>query len=100
MKTNLHLYISNPEEFSNGELDWCFTVRTDKDWTDTYQPTWVYVCPIAVDIEKHVKTNDVIDAAIKDLDECIQSTLAAAEVRAQGYRVRRQNLLALEAPDA
>ena len=46
----LHLYISNPEEFTKGEYDWCFSVRCDKDWTDKYQPNWIYVRELVLNV--------------------------------------------------
>lgn len=93
--TRLFLYISDAEAYIKGGRDYCFSLVSDKEYTDNVFDEWVYVCHIDVDFPLHVSETDIRQAAITRLEDRIAETRANAQRDVERLDKRRQELLAL-----
>jgi hypothetical protein len=93
--TRLFLYISDAEAYIKGGRDYCFSLVSDKEYTDSVFDEWIYVCHIDIDFPLHVSETDIRQVAITKLEDRIAETRANAQRDVERLDRRRQELLAL-----
>jgi len=95
----LHLFISDPEEFTQGDFNHCFTLRhTDAEWYRENYPERPYVCEIQVDLERYISPDTVRKIAVQELSDRISYVRVNAQNEVARLDERRCALLALEGP--
>jgi hypothetical protein len=89
-KMKIHIWISDPESFANGEYESCFTTSMKDDWTIG---GWVYAGQVELEIIP--SREDVVDIACRTMTAKIQEIRATSEKAVEEIEVRKQNLLAI-----
>ncbi len=91
----LHLYISDPEDYYNGDYDFCWHVaaRTDLISADK----WIYVGELDLDLS-HISSELIAKKGVEQLDAEIERERAYFDHKITNLEARKQKLLALEGP--
>ena len=95
MKTKLHLYISEYDDYLEGQYNWAFTVFADKETGDRCRKNdpYIYVGEFEMDVSAH--SDEATKAALDALNKAEQTERAEHTVKMNMLSVKRANLLAI-----
>ena len=95
MKIQQKLWITNVDEFMNGNYRWCFNL-TAPDVTEI--DGWIEAGYLLV--EPEITTGELVEKASAELDRAAEQVKAEAAAKLEQIAAKKQELLAIEHKEA